>query len=40
MLTKFSTKCNRDNLDKSVEFIFENSEEKIEAKILRNEESC
>ena len=35
---KFSTKCTRDNLDKSVEFIFDNIEEKIEAKILRNEE--
>ena len=34
MLTKFSTKCTGDNLDKSVEFIFDNSEEKIEAKIL------
>ena len=40
MLTKFSTKCTIDNLDKSVEFIFDNSEEKIEAKILRNEELC
>ena len=39
-LTKFSTKCTRDNLDRSVEFIFDNSEEKIEAKILRNEELC
>ena len=38
MLTKFSTKYTRDNLDKSVEFIFDNSEEKIEANILRNEE--
>ena len=37
---KFSTKCTRDNLDKSVEFIFDDSEEKIEAKILRNEELC
>ena len=37
MFTKFSTKCTRDNLDKSAEFIFDNSEEKIEAKILRNE---
>ena len=37
MLTKFSTKCTGDNLDKYVEFIFDNSEEKIEAKILRNE---
>ena len=36
MLTKFSTKCTRDNLDKSVEFIFDDSEEKI----LRNEELC
>ena len=36
MLTKFSTKCTRDNLDKSVEFIFDDREEKIEAKILRN----
>ena len=40
MLTKFSNKFTRDNLDKSVEFIFDNSEEKIEAKILRNEELC
>ena len=40
MLIKFSTKCTRDNLDKSVEFIFDNSEEKIEAKILRKEELC
>ena len=40
MLTKCSSKCTRDNLDKSVEFIFDNSEEKIEAKILRNEELC
>ena len=39
MLTKFSTKCIRENLNKSVEFIFDNSEEKIEAK-LRNEELC
>ena len=31
----FSTKCTRDNLDKSVEFIFDNSEEKIEAKIKK-----
>ena len=38
MLTKFSTKCTRDNLDKSVEFIFDDSEENIEAKILRNDE--
>ena len=38
MLTNFLTKCTRDNLDKSVEFIFDNIEEKIEAKILRNEE--
>ena len=36
----FSTKCTRDNLDKSVEFIFGNSEEKNEAKIIRNEELC
>ena len=40
MLTNFSTKCTKDNLDKSVEFIFDNSEEKIEAKILRYEELC
>ena len=40
MLTKFSNNCTRNNLDKSVEFIFDNSEEKIEAKILRNEELC
>ena len=41
MLTKNSTKCTRDNLDKSVEFIFDNSEKKkIEARILRNEELC
>ena len=38
MRTIFSTKCTRENLDKSVEFIFDNSEENIEAKILRNEE--
>ena len=36
MLTKFSNNCTRDNLDKSVEFIFG----KIESKILRNEELC
>ena len=40
MLIKFSNKCTRDNLDKSVEFIFDNSEEMIEAKTLRNEELC
>ena len=40
MLTKISTKCTGYNLDKSVEFIFDNSEENIEAKILRNEELC
>ena len=40
MLTKFSTKYTRDNLDKSVEFLFDNSEEKIETKILRNDELC
>ena len=40
MLTKFSIKFTGDKLDKSVEFIFDNSEEKIEAKILRNEELC
>ena len=40
MLTKISTKYTRDNLDKSVEFILDNSEEKIETKILRNEELC
>ena len=40
MLIKFSTKCTRDNLDKSVEFIFDNSEEKIITKILRNEKLC
>ena len=40
MLTKISTKCTGDNLDKSVEFIFDNSDEKIETKILRNEELC
>ena len=40
MLKKISTKCISDNLDKSVEFIFGNSEEKIEAKIYRNEELC
>ena len=40
MLTKFSTKYTRDNLDKSVEFIFDNREENIETKILRNEELC
>ena len=40
MLTKFSNEFTRDNLDKSVEFIFDNSEEKIEEKMLRNEELC
>ena len=40
MLTKFSTKCTGENLDKFVEFIFDDSEEKIEEKILRNEELC
>ena len=40
MLTKFSTKCTRNNLDKSFEFKFDDSEEKIEARILRNEELC
>ena len=40
MLTKISTKCTRDNLDKSAEYIFDNSEKKIEARILRNEELC
>ena len=40
MLTNFPTKCTRDNLDKSVEFIFDNIEEKTEAKLLRNEELC
>ena len=40
MLTKFSNNCTRNNLDKSVKFIFDNSEEKIEAKILRNDELC
>ena len=40
MLTKFSTKFTRDNLDKTVELIFDNSEEKNEARILRNEELC
>ena len=40
MLTKFSNNCTRDNLDKSFEFIFDNSEEKIEENILRNEELC
>ena len=40
MVTNFSTKYTRDNLDKSVEFIFDNSDEKIEAKILWNEELC
>ena len=40
MLKKFSNNCTRDNLDKSVEFIFDNSEGKIEANILRNEELC
>ena len=32
---KNSTKCTGDNLDKFSEFIFDNSEEKIKAKILR-----
>ena len=36
MLIEFSTKCTQDNLDKSAEFIFDDSE----AKILRNEELC
>ena len=40
MLTKISNNCTRDNLDKSFELIFDNSEEKIEANILRNEELC
>ena len=40
MLTNFPTKCTRDNLDKSVKFIFDKTEEKIEAKMLRNEELC
>ena len=40
MLTNFFNKCTRDNLDKHVEFIFNISEEKIEVKILRNEELC
>ena len=40
MMAKFSTKYTRDNLDKSVEFIFDNSDKKIETKILRNEELC
>ena len=35
MLTKPSTKCTRDNLDKSVEFIFDNSEEKIEKNLKK-----
>ena len=36
MLIRFSHKCTRDNLEKSAEFIFDDSE----AKILRNEELC
>ena len=40
MLTKYSNKFTRDNLDKSVEFIFDNSEEKMKKKMLRNEELC
>ena len=36
MLTKFLTKCTRDNLNKSAKFIFEDSE----VKILRNEVLC
>ena len=32
MLTKFSIKCTRDNLDKSAEFIFDNSEKKLKQK--------
>ena len=36
MLTKFSSKCTRDNFDKSAGFVFDDSE----AKILRNEELC
>ena len=40
MLTKILINCTRKNLNKCVEFIFDDSEEKIEAKILRNEELC
>ena len=36
MLTKNLTKYTQDNLDKSVEFIFDDNE----AKTLRNEELC
>ena len=32
MLVKFSTLCSRDNLDKSTEFIFDDSEEKLKQK--------
>ena len=32
---KHSTKCAGDNLDKSAEFIFDDSEEKIEAKNIK-----
>ena len=35
MLTKFSTKFTGDKLDKSVELIFDNCEEKIEAKNIK-----
>ena len=38
---KHSTKNAGDNLDKSVEFIFHDSEDKIETKkIIRNKELC
>ena len=35
---KHSTKCTGDNLDKSAEFIFNNSTKRLKTKILRNEE--
>ena len=41
MLEIFSTKCTRDNLDKSTEFIFDGSEEKLKKnwrKILWSED--
>ena len=40
MLTKYSTKFTQNNVDNSAEFIFDDSEEKIDAKILWNEELC
>ena len=34
-ISKHPTKCSRDNLDKSAEFIFDESKEKIEAKNIK-----